>query len=120
MKLNRVNTIDEYIADVSDEDVKALLEKVRSTVQKAAPKATEAIKYNMPTFLYKGRHLVYFAANKKHLGFYPAPAMCAFRDELRPYQSGRGTLKFFYDEKIPFTLITKVVKHWVNVHDETK
>jgi uncharacterized protein YdhG (YjbR/CyaY superfamily) len=81
---------------------------------------TEAIKYNMPTYLYNGRHLVYFAANKKHLGFYPAPKKSDFLHELRPYKSGQGTLKFFYDEKVPFRLITKVVKHWIRVHDAKK
>ncbi len=102
-------TIDEYIAD-SREDVREILEKIRLTVRKAAPKATEAIKYGMPTFVQEG-NLVYFAAFKKHIGFYPVThEMTEAYDELAKYDRGKGTAQFQLDEPIPYGLITKMVK----------
>ena len=61
--------IDEYIASFP-KDIQEILEKIRTTVRKAAPDAEETVKYAMPTFTLKG-NLVYFAAFKKHIGFYP-------------------------------------------------
>src|SRR5215207_5707810 len=61
-------TIDEYIAMFSA-DIRALLQKVRVTIRKAAPNAEEAIKYQLPTFVLHG-NLVHFGAFKQHIGFY--------------------------------------------------
>jgi len=104
--------IDDYIATFP-KDVQAKLQKIRATIQKAAPKAEEAIKYQIPTFTLNG-NLVHFAAFKNHIGFYPAPSgIEAFKKELAPYETGKGTLRFSLDEPIPFALITKVVKYRV-------
>lgn len=65
----------------------------------------------MPTFTLKGNYLVYFAAYKKHIGFYPAPIGNAeFKEELSVYEAGKGTVRFPLDKPIPFGLISKVVK----------
>jgi uncharacterized protein YdhG (YjbR/CyaY superfamily) len=64
--------IDEYSSGFP-KDVKNILQKIRATIRKAAPDAEETISYNRPTFNLNGRYLVYFAAYKKHIGFYPAP-----------------------------------------------
>src|SRR5215813_9818532 len=61
--------IDEYIAMFSPE-VQEILEKVRLTVQRAAPAAQEAISYGIPTLKLNG-NLVHFAAFKEHIGFFP-------------------------------------------------
>src|SRR5262245_56745398 len=104
--------IDDYIATFP-KDIQAKLQKIRATIKKAAPKAEEAIKYQMPTFTLNG-NLVHFAAYKNHIGFYPAPSgIEAFKKELALYESGKGTLKFPLDQPIPFSLITKVVKYRV-------
>jgi uncharacterized protein YdhG (YjbR/CyaY superfamily) len=101
--------IDEYIAGFP-EDVRALLEKVRATIKKAAPDAEEKISYQMPTFTLHG-NLVHFAAFKKHIGFYPAPSgIEAFRDELSAYEGAKGSVQFPLDKPIPYNLITKIVK----------
>ena len=98
-----------YIADFPEE-VQAILEQIRDTIQQAAPDAKEAIKYGMPTFVLNG-NLVHFAAYKNHIGFYPAPSgIDTFIDELAPYRTGKGTLQFPIDKPIPFDIITKVVK----------
>jgi uncharacterized protein YdhG (YjbR/CyaY superfamily) len=112
MKTNQVtlNTIDDYIAGFPS-DVQEILEKIRTTIQKAAPDAEETISYQMPTFTLKGKYLVYFAAYKKHIGFYPTPIKnVEFQEELAAYQAGKGTLQFPLDEPIPYDLINKVVR----------
>ncbi len=101
-------TIDEYIYSFP-KDIQAILEKTRKTIRNAAPEAEEAISYQMPTFKLNG-NLVYFAAYKNHIGFYPIPSgIEAFKDELAPYIAGKGTLRFPLDKPIPYDLIKKIV-----------
>ena len=102
--------IDDYIAGFP-EDVQEIMQKIRTTIKKAAPKAEETISYKMPTFNLNGHYLVYFAAYKKHVGMYPVPAGdAAFNQEIEAYQSGKGTLQFPLDKPIPYKLIRKIVK----------
>jgi uncharacterized protein YdhG (YjbR/CyaY superfamily) len=101
--------IDEYIAGFPQE-IQDILEKIRSTIKKAAPGAEETISYQMPTFVLKG-NLVHFAAFKNHIGFYPTPTgIERFREELSGYESAKGSVRFPLDKAIPFTLISKIVK----------
>ncbi len=102
-------TIDEYIAGFPP-DVQVILQKIRMTIRKAAPGAAETIKYRMPTFTLNG-DLVYFAAFKKHIGFYPIPTgIEAFQKELSVYQQGKGSVQFPLDKPIPYALISRIVK----------
>lgn len=106
------NTIDEYIATFP-EDVRHSLEQLRQTIRAAAPDATEAISYQMPTFKLNG-NLVHFAAFKNHFGFYPAPSgIDAFMQELAPYVVSKGAIRFPKDKPIPFDLVTKIVQYRV-------
>jgi uncharacterized protein YdhG (YjbR/CyaY superfamily) len=117
MKTSHSKNIDEYIAGFP-EDVRQLLEEMRSTIQKVAPKAEETIKYGMPTFVFNG-NLVYFAAYKNHIGFYPAPVGVAeFKKAISPYEAGKGTLQFPLDKKLPLALIGKIVKFRVKQNSE--
>ena len=101
--------IDEYIAGFT-EDVQEILEKIRTTIRKAAPDAEEAIKYQMPTFTLNG-NLVHFAAYKKHIGFYPAPrGVAKFKEALSAYEGAKSTVRFPLDKPIPFGLISTIVK----------
>jgi uncharacterized protein YdhG (YjbR/CyaY superfamily) len=102
------NTIDEYIA-MYPKEVQEILEKVRETIRKAAPEAEETIGYGMPAFKLKG-NLVYFAAFKKHVGFYPAPrGIEQFKNELSAYKGAKGSVQFPLDKPIPYDLISKIV-----------
>jgi uncharacterized protein YdhG (YjbR/CyaY superfamily) len=105
----QAKNIDEYIS-AFPQDVQRLLQTMRETIQKAAPDATEAISYAIPTFKLNG-NLVHFAAYKNHIGFYPAPmGLEAFKEELEPYLAGKGTAQFPIDQPLPLDLITKIVK----------
>jgi uncharacterized protein YdhG (YjbR/CyaY superfamily) len=109
MKTNHAETIDEYIAGFP-KDVQKKLESIRTVIRKAAPKAEEAIKYAIPTFVLNG-NLVHFAAFKNHIGFYPAPmGLKEFEKELAAYAGGKGSVQFPINEPMPLSLITKIVK----------
>ena len=112
-------TVDSYIASFPQE-VQALLQQVRKTIQQAAPDATEAIKYAIPTFILHG-NLVHYAAFKHHIGFYPAPTgIKAFEQELSPYKQGKGSIQFPFDQPLPLELITKIVRYRVKQNAEKK
>ena len=113
MKTNQAapKDISEYIAGFPEE-VQEKLEKIRVTIKKAVPNAEETIRYKIPTFNLKGKYLIYFAAYKKHIALYPAPiGIEEFKEEISPYESGKGTLQFPLDQPIPFNLIRKIVKY---------
>lgn len=89
--------------------IQPILKKVRATIRKAAPKARETIKYNIPTFEQNG-HLFFFAASREHLGLYPRTAGIDRIKEVAKFAHGAGTVRFPYDEPIPYPLIAKMVK----------
>jgi uncharacterized protein YdhG (YjbR/CyaY superfamily) len=111
MKTDRphAETIDEYIAGFPP-DVQDILQKIRMTIRRAAPGAEETIRYQMPTFRLEG-NLAHFAAFKSHIGLYPTPSGTeTFREELSPYETGKGSIRFPLDKPIPYGLITRIVK----------
>ena len=102
-------TIDAYIAGFP-EDVQAILQQVRRTIHEAAPEATEAISYQMPTFKLHG-NLVHFGAFKSHIGFYPVPSgIEAFQEELAAYKQGKGSVQFPLNKPMPLDLIRRIVE----------
>ena len=101
--------IDEYIA-AHPREVQDSLQRIRTTIRKAAPDADETIKYQMPTFTLNG-NLIHFAAYKKHIGVYPVPRGDEqFKDELARYDGQKSTARFPLDKPIPFGLISRIVK----------
>jgi uncharacterized protein YdhG (YjbR/CyaY superfamily) len=100
-------TVDEYIAGFSPE-VQTILRRVRQVVRDAAPQAQEVISYRMPALKQHGI-LVYFAAFKAHIGFYPPVTGDArLLEALAPYAGVKGNLRFPYDKPIPYPLITRI------------
>jgi uncharacterized protein YdhG (YjbR/CyaY superfamily) len=105
----RFNGIDEYIATFPN-DVQGKLEGLRSAIKEAAPDAEEVISYGMPAFK-MNRVLVYFAAYKSHIGFYPtASGIIAFKDELSRYEQSKGAVRFPIEEPVPLDLVRRMVK----------
>jgi len=113
-------TIDEYIK-ASPKDVQSILQRLRLTIQKAAPEAVETISYQMPTFKLNGKGLVYFAAFKNHIGFYPIPSgIEAFKKELSRYKQGKGSVQFPIDKPIPYDLVRRIVRFRAKENRERK
>ncbi|MHC1716374.1 MAG: iron chaperone [Candidatus Dojkabacteria bacterium] len=107
--LKNVNTIHEYIG-MFPEDVQVKLNKLRGVILKAAPEASESIKYQMPTFALFG-NLVHFAAYKKHIGFYPTPSgIKAYEKELSSFVTSKGAIQFPLDKQMPYDLVNKIVR----------
>jgi uncharacterized protein YdhG (YjbR/CyaY superfamily) len=110
MKSTKPLTIDEYIAGFPP-DIQKLLERIRNTIRKAAPRAEETIKYAMPTFTLNG-NLIHFAAYKNHIGIYPVPRGDeSFKKALSVYEGEKSTMRIPLDEPLPLALISKIVKY---------
>lgn len=104
--------IDEYIASFSP-DVQVILERIRLTIKRAAPNAQETISYKIPAFTLNGS-LVYFAAFKKHIGFYPpVRGDATLEKSISAYAGEKGNLRFPLDQPIPYGLIERIVKRRV-------
>jgi uncharacterized protein YdhG (YjbR/CyaY superfamily) len=111
------SSIDEYIADFPAE-IQEILQKVRRTIQDAAPEAKETISYAMPTFTLHG-NLVHFAAYKNHIGFYPTPSgVEEFKERLSIYKGAKGSVQFPLTQPIPYDLIKAIVSY--RVEENTK
>ncbi|WP_269225473.1 iron chaperone [Flavobacterium eburneipallidum] len=122
MKINmetNFQNIDEYIS-IQTPEVQILLEQMRQTIQKAAPEAEEVISYKMPAFKYHGM-LVYFAAYKKHIGFYATPTgHSEFEKELSVYKQGKGSVQFPLSQPLPLDLIARIVKFRIDENLQKK
>jgi uncharacterized protein YdhG (YjbR/CyaY superfamily) len=110
MKPAKPQTIDEYLARVSD-DKRAALEKLRRAIRAAAPGAEECISYGVPGFRLDGKLLVSFGAARNHCSFYPgARPVRIHRDELEGYELSKGTIRFPANKPLPATLARKLVR----------
>jgi uncharacterized protein YdhG (YjbR/CyaY superfamily) len=108
-KSTTLQDIDSYIAQFPA-DVQAILQRVRRTIHRVAPEATETISYRMPAFRQKGI-IVYFAAFKKHIGLYPPiSGDKALLKAVACYAGPKGNLQFPLDEPIPYDLIERIAK----------
>ena len=107
--MKNFNTVDEYFSGLP-KSTRDSMQKLRDIIKQMAPKAEEVISYNMPAFKWNGM-LVWYAAYKKHIGFYPRPSgIEAFKDELADYKTSKGAIQFPLEKGIPVSLVKKIVK----------
>jgi uncharacterized protein YdhG (YjbR/CyaY superfamily) len=106
----KVATIDEYLASVTDEQ-RVALEKLRETIRAAAPQAEECISYQVPAFRQSGM-LVGFGAAAKHCSLYlmNGHTVAAFADELKNYDTSKSAIRFPASKPLPARLVRKLVK----------
>ena len=102
--------VDEYMAQVPPK-FRVLLQRLRKTIKAAAPDAEEVISYGMPAFRGK-RMLVYYAAFSDHCSLFVGSATVRreFAAELKPFETGKGTLQFTPEHPLPADLVTRIVK----------
>jgi uncharacterized protein YdhG (YjbR/CyaY superfamily) len=113
----KYKTVTGYLS-AQPKDIKAKLQELRSTILKAAPGAEEVISYNIPAFKLNGL-LVWYAAFKSHIGFYPrGSGIEAFKKELSKYKFAKGSVQFPLDQPLPLSLVTKIVKFRVEQNKE--
>ncbi|MFB6317592.1 iron chaperone [Saccharicrinis sp. FJH54] len=102
-------SIEEYISDFPGE-IRLKLQQLRTIIKETAPQAIEKISYGMPAFAQNG-NLVYFAANKKHIGFYPTPSGIKFAEaDLKPFKYSKGAIQFPTNRELPEKLIRRIVE----------
>lgn len=108
--IDKPRTIDEYLSRLS-EDKRAVLQALRAMIRAAAPEAEECISYQMPAFRLNGM-LVGFAAAKHHCALYAwnGSTVDRFADELRGYDTSKGTIRFTPDKPLPERLVRHLVE----------
>ena len=115
----QLNKVDEYIASYPP-DFQVRLQELRKVIRAAAPKAEELISYGMPAYK-QHTMLVYFGANKAHIGFYPGGKLSgldeALQQDIAKYDGTPASIHLPYDKAIPKTLITKIVKYRVSENE---
>jgi uncharacterized protein YdhG (YjbR/CyaY superfamily) len=103
-----MSDIDDYIENFPPE-VQEILQKIRTTIAKAVPKAQEQISYRIPAFMLDGI-VIYFAAFKKHIGVFPPVRDPKLKKEVARYAGPKGNLQFPLSERIPYALIGRIAK----------
>ncbi|HTW80948.1 MAG TPA: DUF1801 domain-containing protein [Terracidiphilus sp.] len=106
-----IESVDEYIA-VQPETAQRALSQVRRAIRNAVPTADEMISYKMPTYKLNGERLLYFAGWKQHYSLYPATKrlLAALKDDLKPYDVVKSTVRFSLAEPVPTKLIERFAK----------
>jgi uncharacterized protein YdhG (YjbR/CyaY superfamily) len=104
-------TIDEYLARVSPKQ-RAALQKLRQTIRTVMPNAEECISYGIPAFRLNGRSVVFFGAWADHCSFYPGSSVTLkkFRDDLKDFETSKGTIRFSPQKPLPSALVKRLVK----------
>jgi uncharacterized protein YdhG (YjbR/CyaY superfamily) len=108
---NAFDSVDQYMASQPDA-VRGILERVRTAIRKAVPKAEEVISYNIPAYKVQGKTVIYFAGWKQHYSLYPVTSgvVAAFGKELGSHVVGKGTIRFPLSEPVPAKLIAGIAK----------
>lgn len=103
-------TVEDYIA-AAPAAVQPVLRRIRSTVRKAVPQATERLSYRMPTFFAEGV-VLHYAAFRSHIGLYPPVQGDAdLEAAVAPYAGAKGNLRFPLDQPMPYALIARIARH---------
>lgn len=102
-------SVEEYFSWFSPE-IQAKLQQIRDTLRAALPEAKEVISYHMPAFK-TSEVLVYYAAAKSHLGYYPTNSgVEEFKKELAEFVTSKGAIQFPYDRELPLELIAQIAQ----------
>jgi uncharacterized protein YdhG (YjbR/CyaY superfamily) len=104
-------SVDDYIA-AQPVPARSVLGRVRTTIRKALPGATEGISYRIPVYKLDGRMVLYFAGFQRHYSIYPATARVvgALRKELTGLLHSKATIRFPLGDTVPTRLITRIAK----------
>lgn len=116
--MKKPQTVDEYI-DLAAPDVATTLQQLRSLIRETAPEAEEKISYGIPYYGYLGR-LVYFSFTKNHIGLYFLPPIIeAHQKDLRSYKTSTSVIQIPLGEKLPISLIKRLVKAAMKHNEQT-
>lgn len=104
-------SVDDYIA-AQPLPTRRALERVRATIRKALPGASEGISYQIPVYKLDGAMVLYFAGFERHYSIYPATprVVGALEKELAGLLHSKATIRFSLDGAVPTRLITRIAK----------
>jgi uncharacterized protein YdhG (YjbR/CyaY superfamily) len=104
-----MNEIEHYISSFEPE-IQSRLIILRQLFFEVIPDTEESIRYKMPAFKV-GKHHLYFAAYKKHIGFYPVYNLTEIEEEVSKYRvkKTKDSLHFMLDKPLPIELIKKII-----------
>jgi uncharacterized protein YdhG (YjbR/CyaY superfamily) len=102
--IRTVSTVDEYVQGLTPGQ-RQQFERVRRIVKRLVPEAEETISYGIPTFKYRGKYLIYFAAHKNHMSVYPTVGA------VEATKGRKGTFQFTEDDPVPEDVVVKIVSH---------
>lgn len=107
-----ITTIDQYIDACPNKEAQEILKKVRQKIHESAPEAKEKVSYGIPTFTLNGKNFIHFGGYEKHIGLYPGSiGVTNFENDLKDYDTSKGTIRFPLDKPIPYDLIAKISKY---------
>ncbi len=108
--MKKAKDVDEYIANAPKE-VQGKLKELRGAIKSVAPEATEKISYGMPNYGSYKRGWASFAYFRDHFSLFITPGVLDdFKSETETIRTGKATLRFSLDKKLPLALIKKLVK----------
>ncbi|MBP1676735.1 MAG: hypothetical protein H6Q20_1294 [Bacteroidetes bacterium] len=111
------SSVDEYLT-AQPENVRPLLEEIRHIIRSTVPNAVETISYGMPAYKVHGV-LVYFAANKNHIGFYPTGSPIeVFKEDLSAFKTSKGAIQFPLQTGVPADLVKKITLYRLREDEE--
>lgn len=114
--MQQFESVDAYL-EAQSPGFRAVLEKLRTQIKAAAPKAEESISYGMPAYKYKGP-LVYFGAFKKHCSFFPGSStILANQKDLKGFTVAKGTIQFTPEKPLPAALVKRIVKERIKENE---
>jgi uncharacterized protein YdhG (YjbR/CyaY superfamily) len=120
MKKSTSKTVNSYLSAVPGAQ-RAALEKLRSTIKSIVPDATEVISYDIPTFKLNGRMLVSYAAFNKHCSFFPGAGPIEMHaNDLKSFQTSKGTVQFTPEHPLSTALVKKLVKTRIKLNEARK
>jgi uncharacterized protein YdhG (YjbR/CyaY superfamily) len=104
-------SVDDYIS-AQPVPARPVLERVRATIRKALPGATEGISYQIPMYKLDGRMVLYFAGFQRHYSIYPATARVvgALKSELAGRVHSKATIRFSLGDAVPTRLIARIAR----------
>jgi len=116
------SSVEEYLSWFNG-PIREKLDQIREVLVDTLPEAKEVISYHMPAYK-TSEVLVYFAAAKNHLGFYPTSGpIVEFKKELSGYVTSKGVIQIPYDQPLPLELISQIAlfrKEEAKLKAETK
>jgi uncharacterized protein YdhG (YjbR/CyaY superfamily) len=105
------HTVEEYLAGVGEPHRSTLL-ATRATLRSILPRADEAMKYGMPTFLVCGKSIASYAAFKAHCTFFPHSGEVVTRagKAIAAYGTSKGGVRFPADRPLPKAIVKRLVR----------